>query len=47
VHLEATNADSTAGGVALKNLKYRVSIDSGSVAKPGRRATPRAAEAPK
>jgi len=33
VHLEATNADSTAGGVALKDLKYRVSVDSGSVAK--------------
>jgi hypothetical protein len=33
VHLEATNADSTAGGVALKNLKYRVSVDDGSVAK--------------
>jgi len=30
VHLEATNADSTAGGVALKNLKYRVAASGGS-----------------
>jgi hypothetical protein len=33
VTVEATNADSTSGGVALKNLKYRVSVDDGSVAK--------------
>jgi hypothetical protein len=31
VHVEATNADSTSGGVALKNLKYRLSVDNGSV----------------
>lgn len=33
VHLSATNADAASGGVALKNLKYRVSVDDGSVAK--------------
>ena len=33
VHIEATNADAKSGGVALKNLKYRVSVDDGSVAK--------------
>jgi hypothetical protein len=33
VVLEATNADATSGGVALSNLKYRVSVDDGSVAK--------------
>ncbi len=33
VNLEATNADATAGGVALTNLKFRVSVDDGSVAK--------------
>ena len=33
VHIEATNASATSGGVALKNLKYRVSVDDGSVAK--------------
>ena len=32
VKLEATNADATSG-VALKNLKFRVSVDDGSVAK--------------
>jgi len=33
VHIATTNADATSGGVALKNLKYRLSVDNGSVAK--------------
>jgi hypothetical protein len=33
VTIEAANASSSSGGVALKNLKYRVSVDDGSVAK--------------
>jgi hypothetical protein len=33
VTVEATNASSTSGGVGLTNLKYRVSVDDGSVAK--------------
>jgi hypothetical protein len=33
VHLQASNANQSAGGVALKNLKYRISVDNATVAK--------------
>lgn len=33
VHLTATNADAASGGVAIRNLKYRLTVDDGSVAK--------------
>jgi hypothetical protein len=33
VHIEAANANAASGGVALKNTKYRVSVDNGAIAK--------------
>ena len=33
VHIAATNANAASGGVALKNTKYRVSVDNGAIAK--------------
>ena len=33
VHLETTNAAATSGGVAIRNLKYRLTVADGSVAK--------------
>ena len=33
VRLETSNAVAASGGVAIRNLKYRVSVDDGSVAK--------------
>jgi len=33
VHIETTNADAASGGVAIRNLKYRLTVDDGSVAK--------------
>jgi hypothetical protein len=33
VQLSTTNADAASGGVTIRNLKYRVTVDDGSVAK--------------
>ena len=33
VRIEATNANAVAGGIALTNVKYRLSVDNGAIAK--------------